>query len=160
MPKIIYQKALMILILFLLNATSVCSQEAKISTAVGDLRFHEFKNVIFDNTRILRVFLPPEYDKDPKKKYPVLYLNDGQNLFDVSTSIFNPMEWKVDETVLDLIKKQEIEPLIIVGIDNAGKRDRPNEYLPFEDKYLSPPMPNPNGQQYPEIFNKRDNAFC
>ena len=52
--------------------------------ATGDLRLHEFRSRIFRNTRFLRVWLPPGYD-DPAnadRHYPVLYLNDGQNLFE------------------------------------------------------------------------------
>jgi predicted alpha/beta superfamily hydrolase len=134
-------------------------ETSKKPNVIGDIRFHQFTSKIFGNTRTLRVLLPPEYDQDPKKKFPVLYLNDGQDLFDVSTSIFNPMEWKVDETVQDLIKKGDIKPLIVVGIDNAGKRMRPNEYLPFEDKYLSPPMPNPNGAKYPDFLTEEVMPF-
>lgn len=81
-------------------------------------------------------------------------MNDGQNLFDAATSLFNPMEWRVDETVPDLIRKGEIEPLIIVGIDNAGRHLRPNEYLPWADEFLSPPMPDPNGGKYPDFLTE------
>ena len=103
---------------------------------------------------MIRVLLPPDYDKPDKRKkrYPVLYLNDGQNLFDVSTSVFNRMEWQVDETVRALIEKGEIEPLIVVGIDNAGRSGRAKEYLPYEDKYLQPPLPNPEGYKYPDFL--------
>src|SRR5258706_16439031 len=64
-------------------------------SATGDLRLHEFRSRIFDNTRFLRVWLPLGYD-DPanaSRRYPVLYLNDGQNLFEASTS-FNGVEWR------------------------------------------------------------------
>lgn len=124
------------------------------SSTVDYLRLHQFTSEIFGNTRTIRVLLPPGYTEpnNRKKRYPVLYLNDGQNLFDVSTSVFNPMEWQVDETVPDLIKKGEIEPLIVVGIDNAGRSRRANEYLPYEDKYLRPPLPNPEGYKYPDFL--------
>jgi predicted alpha/beta superfamily hydrolase len=89
-----------------------------------------------------------------KKTYPVLYLNDGQNLFEASTSVFNPMEWQVDETVRALLEKKEIAPLIVVGIDNAGRSERANEYLPFEDKFLQPPLPNPEGNKYPDFLTQ------
>ncbi len=118
------------------------------------LRLHEFTSKIFGNTRTIRVLLPPEYDEDQSKakRYPVLYLNDGQNLFDVSTSMFNPVEWRVDETVTQLLEKKRIAPLIVVGIDNAGKRRRPVEYLPYPDEYLSPPVPSPRGKEYPDFL--------
>ena len=79
-------------------------------------------------------------------------MNDGQNLFDKTTSIFNPMEWEIDETLKTLSSKHKIDPIIVVGIDNAGKRLRPNEYLPWEDEYLEPPFPDPNGRYYPDFL--------
>ena len=135
-------------------------QETKqISTVTGDLRLHEFASKIFNNTRKLRVLLPPDYDNNAEKSYPVLYMQDGQDLFDVATSIFSPMEWRVDETIKSLLEKELIEPFIVVGIDNAGKRDRPNEYLPWEDIYLTPPVPNPNGAKYPDFLTEEVMPF-
>ena len=65
----------------------------RVQSAAGDLRLHEFRSRIFRNTRFLRVWLPSAYD-DPEnsnRRYPVLYLNDGQNLFESATS-FNGVE--------------------------------------------------------------------
>lgn len=137
---------------FAAGAFSQSPETTKASTATGDLRLHDFSSRIFGNSRTIRVLLPPHYDEHPKVKYRVLYLNDGQNLFDLATAQFNPMEWRVDETIGRLIESGEIPPVIVVGIDNAGKRMRPNEYLPWEDKFLSPPMPKPNGAKYPEFL--------
>jgi enterochelin esterase-like enzyme len=61
------------------------------------------------------------------KRYPVLYLFDGQMLFDRCTSQPFPDEWHVDQTLTDLIAKKAVDPLIVVGIDNAGS-DRSDEY--------------------------------
>ncbi|MEZ5427269.1 MAG: alpha/beta hydrolase-fold protein [Pyrinomonadaceae bacterium] len=58
----------------------------KTETGGDSFRFHQLKSKIFGNTRTIRVLLPPGYDQKPLQKYPVLYLNDGQNLFDASTS--------------------------------------------------------------------------
>src|SRR5437899_12278205 len=71
----------------------------RVESATGDLRLHELKSRIFHNTRFLRVWLPPGYDavENQERRYPVLYLNDGQNLFEHSTS-FTGVEWQVDET--------------------------------------------------------------
>lgn len=117
-------------------------------------RLHTLQSKVFNNTRSIRVLLPPDYDlpANHKRRYPVLYLNDGQNLFDVSTSVFNPLEWEVDETFVKLIAQKQITPLIIVGIDNAGKRARPNEYLPYEDKFLTPPVASPEGKKFPDFL--------
>jgi len=136
------------------NPAQVTPEVASTPSVVGDLRFHQFTSQVFGNTRMLRVLLPPSYDEEANKtwRYPVLYLNDGQNLFDAGTSIFNPLEWQVDETVARLLREDKIEPLIIVGIDNAGKRLRPKEYLPYVDTDLQPPEPDPQGRKYPSFL--------
>ena len=122
------------------------------STATGRLEIVPFQSRIFGNTRMLRVLLPPGYDRQAPRRYPVLYLNDGQNLYDVCTSIFNREEWRVDETVDGLVSSGNIEPIIVVGIDNAGRRLRPREYLPYPDDTLSPPEPHPQGKLYPRFL--------
>lgn len=79
--------------------------------------------------RDLLVWLPPGYDeaKNATVRYPVLYLHDGQNLFEKLPNI--PGEWSVDETAEELISKGHARPVIIVGIPNAGK-GRMSEYMP------------------------------
>jgi predicted alpha/beta superfamily hydrolase len=74
--------------------------------------------------RTIWVYKPKNYS--PQKKYPVLYMHDGQNLFDQSTSGFG--EWGIDE-YLDSIQKE----IIIVGIDHGGI-DRLKEYNPYDNK--------------------------
>ncbi len=118
------------------------------------LRLHDLRSDVFGNTRTIRVLLPPDYDAAPSRsrRYPVLYLNDGQNLFDSTTAILNPMEWRVDETVSRLIASGQIPPIIVVGIDNAGRRGRFREYFPYVDEHLQPPEPDPQGKRYPEFL--------
>src|ERR1017187_1348590 len=84
----------------------------RVSTATGDLRLHEFRSRIFRNTRLVRVWLPPGYDDaaNTGQQYPVLYLNDGQNLFEPQAS-FNGVEWQVDETGDRLIREGAIPPM-------------------------------------------------
>lgn len=102
-------------------------------TLTGDIRVHKsFHSNILNNDREVLVYLPPGYDANRKERYPVLYLQDGQNLFDGATSFIPGQEWRVDETAQALIVAGKIEPLIIVGIYNTGK-DRINEYTPAED---------------------------
>lgn len=118
------------------------------------LRLHEIKSRVFDTTRTLRVLVPAGYD-DPSnraRRYPVLYLNDGQSLFDSTLAYFNHIEWRVDETVDSLVGRGAIPPLIVVGIDNGGRRRRPHEYLPYPDVSLQPPEPDPQGKRYPEFL--------
>jgi predicted alpha/beta superfamily hydrolase len=120
----------------------------------GTLRFETFTSKVFGNTRTLRVLLPPSYDAPSYRTrvYPVLYLNDGQNLFDPATSTFTGLEWRVDEVVRDLVSTGQFPEIIVVGIDHAGRNARFHEYFPYVDRYLQPPDPDPQGKRYPEFL--------
>jgi predicted alpha/beta superfamily hydrolase len=85
----------------------------------------------------------------------VLYLNDGQNLFEPSTS-FTGVEWQVDETADRLIREGQVLPMIIVGIDNAGK-ERFREYMPHRS--MSPMMLRVQGNRYPNFLMKEVMPF-
>lgn len=126
-------------------------------SATGDLRLHEFSSRIFRNTRFLRVWLPPGYEdaENRDRRYPVLYLNDGQNLFEAATS-FTGIEWQVDETADRLIREGTIPPMVIVGIDNAGKA-RLREYMPYRS--LQPMMMRVEGKRYPDFLFKEVAPF-
>ena len=76
------------------------------------------------------MYLPPGYHESDVR-CPVLYMQDGQNLFDPSTA-FAGNDWRMDMTADELIRRGEIEPLIIVGIYNTGVR-RISEYTPTKD---------------------------
>ena len=89
----------------------------------------KFHSMVLGNDRNLIVYLPPDYQTQPHRRYPVLYMHDGQNIFDGMTSYIPNQEWRVDEAAEGLIKAGLIDPVIIVGIDNAGV-DRGNEFLP------------------------------
>jgi len=102
-------------------------------TLTGDIRAHRnFHSQILNNDRDVLVYVPPGYDAHKQKRYSVLYLHDGQNLFDGATSFIPGQEWHVDETAQALIMAGKIEPLIIVGVYNTGK-DRIDEYTPASD---------------------------
>src|SRR2546430_9683581 len=92
----------------------------RVESTTGDLRLHEFASRIFHNTRFLRVWLPPGYDavENQARRYPALYLNDGQNLFEDSTS-FTGVEWQGGETPHRPIPARGVPPLIIVRIQPA-----------------------------------------
>ena len=79
--------------------------------------------------RRIWIYLPPSYSKS-RKKYPVLYMHDGQNVFDNATSFAG--EWGVDEA-LDSMSSQFGE-MIVVAVDNGG-RTRMSEYSPSDNKY-------------------------
>lgn len=101
-------------------------------TLTGNLQAHKsFHSKILNNNRDVLVFLPPGYDATKEKRYSVLYMHDGQNLFDGATSFIPGQEWRVDETAQALIAGGRIQPLIIVGIYNTP--DRINEYTPAAD---------------------------
>jgi predicted alpha/beta superfamily hydrolase len=101
-------------------------------TVLGVLEIVPFQSKIFHNTRMLRVWLPANYGspRNAHRSYPVLYMQDGQNLFDEATANFR--EWHVDETVDHLVGAFKIPPMIVVGIDHAGEK-RSSEYLPYAD---------------------------
>ena len=80
------------------------------------------------NQRDLLVYLPPSYEEGGSRRYPVLYMHDGQNLFDAKTSFSG--EWQVDET-LESLSDEGLEA-IVVGVPNTGS-ERLNEYSPFRD---------------------------
>jgi len=97
------------------------------------LRFHpQFHSRFLPDDRDVTVYLPPGYDDEPGRHYPVLYLHDGQNLFDPRTSFIPGRTWQVAETADTVIEAGEVEPLIIVGIANTGER-RIAEYTPTRD---------------------------
>ncbi len=101
------------------------------STLTGDI--HLLENIasrFLTRTRSVIVYLPPGYETNPTRRYPVLYMHDGQNIFDAATSFVG--EWHVDEIAEDLISTGEIEPLIVVGVYNTA--DRIAEYTPVADQ--------------------------
>ncbi len=101
-------------------------------TVVGDLRRHpDFAAAKLGNSRDVLVYLPPGYEDEPDRRYPVLYMHDGQNLFDAATS-FIGVEWSVDENVTRMVEMGQIRPLIVVGIENTS--DRAFEYTPAPDR--------------------------
>jgi enterochelin esterase-like enzyme len=93
------------------------------------VKHEQFPSRFLRNQRDLIVYLPPGYDAQPLRRFPVLYLHDGQNLFDGATSFIPGMDWHVGQTADQWIQEGRVEPLIIVGIYNAGKQ-RLGEYTP------------------------------
>lgn len=95
----------------------------------GTVRYHRGLKGAGIQDRDLIVWLPPGYETDKTRRYAVIYMQDGQNVFDPVTSAFG-VDWSIDETADDLIKKKAIEPVIVVGIYNTS--DRMKEYTPGE----------------------------
>ncbi|HQV03206.1 MULTISPECIES: alpha/beta hydrolase-fold protein [unclassified Novosphingobium] len=84
----------------------------------------------------LSIWLPPGYDTS-KRRYPVLYMHDGHNLFDLKKSNFNKI-WAADQAMLAAIASGKVEPHIIVGVWAPGK-DRYRQYLPKDIYDLAGP---------------------
>jgi predicted alpha/beta superfamily hydrolase len=82
------------------------------------------------STRDLLVWVPEGYDAPENKSrtYPVIYMFDGQNLFEQPSGV--PAEWSIDETLTSLIEQNKIEPMIVVGIPHSGEH-RIQEFMPF-----------------------------
>lgn len=110
-----------------LNVVPVMAQREH--TLTGEFRTHpRFHSRFLEHDRDVLVYLPPGYDADRKRRYPVFYLHDGQNLFDGATSFIPGQEWKADETAQMLIQAKKVEPVILVGIYNTSERTA--EYTP------------------------------
>lgn len=104
----------------------------KTHTLTGDVRVHaDFPTRFLKGSRTFYVYLPPGYDapENARRRYPTLYLHDGQNVFDGATAYIPDKEWHVDETAETLIKAGFIPPLIIIAIENGGA-ERIRDYTP------------------------------
>jgi predicted alpha/beta superfamily hydrolase len=73
------------------------------------------------NSRTLILYLPPSYNENPLKRYPVIYMHDGQNLFQASTSAFGT-EWQVDENINSAVAGGRMDEVIGVGVSNTSNR--------------------------------------
>ena len=80
-----------------------------------------------NRSRRILIYLPPDYNSNPDKRYPVIYMEDGQNLFDAYTSFSG--EWEVDESLNQLYNQGDYG-CIVVAIDNGGAQ-RLDEYAPW-----------------------------
>lgn len=107
-----------------LVVASACKGNSE-SFVIGNLEIYEDFPSRFVESRAIRVWTPSDYD--PSQKYDVIYMHDGQNLFDASIT-WNQQEWGVDEVISSLIASGEIRPCIVVGIDNSSHRYA--EYYP------------------------------
>jgi predicted alpha/beta superfamily hydrolase len=103
-------------------------------TGEDSVEFHHHPNFpsrFLEHARDVIVQLPPGYQEEPARRYPVLYMHDGQNLFDPATA-FGGVEWGVHRTAQALTARNEIDRLIIVGVYNTGEH-RIDEYTPTVD---------------------------
>ncbi|MEY4884766.1 MAG: hypothetical protein RL151_75 [Bacteroidota bacterium] len=117
--------------IILLISSSLYSQSSLPSVVNGSIQRIDSFQSTFVTPRNIDVWLPEGYD--PSKKYAVLYMHDGQMLFD-STQTWNKQAWDVDDVAARLISTGKIKDLIIVGIWNGGQTRHQDYFpqLPFE----------------------------
>lgn len=88
----------------------------------GRIFRHQSTSRWLNNSRPVDIYLPPGYDQDSQRHYPVLYMHDGNNLFYPEIA-FGGMPWHVDQTLNRLISAGLVEPLIVVGVSNTMGRN-------------------------------------
>lgn len=97
----------------------------------GERRVHEdFPSALLGNARTVTVHLPPGYGREPGRRHPVLYLHDGQNVFEDGRAAFG-VSWRAGETADRLAREGRIPPVVLVGIDNTPARQ--DEYAVDRD---------------------------
>jgi predicted alpha/beta superfamily hydrolase len=120
------------------------------------LHTHDIQSVYLGVTRRITVWLPPGLRGPRASPAQVLYLNDGQNLFDQARA-FAGQTWRVGEIAERLVRRRRIPPLVIVGIDHGEVR-RAREYLPIEDE-RNPTARKPLGREYAEFVTREVMPF-
>jgi predicted alpha/beta superfamily hydrolase len=122
-----------------------CSKPIKTPTVTDNVQVLPYQFVMQkpDRQRSIRLYLPPSYQQS-EKRYPVIFMHDGQNLFDDMTAFAR--EWGVDESLNQLAEKHGFE-VIVVGIDNAADF-RMNELSPWENKRFG----EAQGKQYMDFI--------
>lgn len=101
----------------------------------GTVKYHRNFDARRGLPRDIIVWLPPGYDSIPNKYYPVLYMQDGQNLFDPATSSFG-FDWQMDETADSLIRVSAMQEIIIVGIYNSINRGKEYNHTDLGKAYI------------------------
>ena len=87
----------------------------------GAVKFHRQFQMVGLLPRDVIVWLPPGYETEEEKRYPALYMHDGQNIFDPLTA-YTGVDWEADETATRLIKEGKMQEIIIVGVYNTEER--------------------------------------
>ena len=117
------QKITVALIFILSDQAALSCSAQQQRTLNENFRIHTgFRSKFLPKDRDIVVWMPPGYKAETEKRYPVLYMHDGGNVF---------VLWRLDEIAEKLIASKEIEPLIIVGVPHGGtQEDRFNELTP------------------------------
>ena len=140
-----YNCAMRGVLLTMVLLLSACSEPTKTSTVTENVQVlpYQFVMTELDRQRTIRLYLPPSYHHSDKR-YPVIYMHDGQNLFDDMTAFAG--EWGVDESLNQLAAEKDFE-VIVVGIDNSADF-RMNELSPWENKRFG----EAQGKQYMDFI--------
>ncbi len=127
MPRLLWRVALA-----LAGVTAIALRRRRAAvrhSLTGEIEVHPAFRTAALGSRRLWVWLPPQYRREPQRRFPVLYVQDGQNVFDGATAFVPGQEWQLDEAAARLVAEGRVEPLLIVAVDNAGER-RIAEYTP------------------------------
>jgi predicted alpha/beta superfamily hydrolase len=120
-----------------------------VTSPVGTIHNHPAFPSRIVAPRDVQVYLPPGYKREPSRRYPVLYLQDGQNVFDPAAM---GMEWQVDDTAEALIRAGRIEPLIVVAVANTDARR--DEYTPTAVEWKRPDGSNSKGGGKANLYGR------
>jgi len=99
------------------------------------LRMRDWQSQFLPSPRDVFIYLPKAYFEEPERRFPVLVLHDGQNLIDGNLSFVKGSTWSMGTTADAEIEAGLVEPLILVGVANAGPQ-RMAEYTPTPDRRL------------------------
>lgn len=112
------------------STDAVSASVARDPAAGGTLvEWHEVPSAHLQHRRNVTIWLPPGYEKDGDRRYPVIYAHDGQNLF-VADRSFSKVAWRLDVAIASGMEARTIEPAIVVGVWNTP--DRRREYSPWD----------------------------
>lgn len=154
------RNTIIISLLALMPYLMSCSNAQQPQVSGGSLDTYESFESMYVSARTIRVWKPSNYDSS--KQYDVLYMHDGQMLWDATTA-WNKQEWGVDEAMDSLIALGKIRPTIVVGIDNT--EERIGEYCPEDIIEFMPGIPDvynditPKGNNYLNFIEKELKPF-
>jgi predicted alpha/beta superfamily hydrolase len=99
----------------------------------GHLEYiNDFESTYLEHNRDVTIYLPAGYADSDSRRYPVIYMHDGQNLFEAHRAFIPGQHWRLSDAADAAIGARKAAPMIIVGIDNAGAA-RIDEYTPTPD---------------------------
>lgn len=123
----------------------------------GNIRLHkQFHSRYLEFERDIIVYLPPSYKDNPHRRYPVLYMHDGNNVMDPRTS-FAGVAWEVNDSVERLVAAGQMEEIIVVGVYNTPARMY--EYTWTQMVIDGPTPQGGHGKKYAQFLVKELKVF-